>query len=262
MSSQASAGTVLAEQSGAVVILTISYPEKRNAFALGVRAALRERLEEAMANETCRVIVLTGEGAHFCSGGDITSFEGITSVSGRVRIQRLAGLARLIVRGEKPVIAAVEGHAAGAGLCLAAACDIVVASREAKFSCTFNKIGLMPDFGGLWAVPQRMGLGRAKMLMMSGRVLDAETAERQGLVEQITAPGEALKDGIALANEIAAAAPLSIAFTKAALGQHPRSLDDVLAAEADAQGILFGSADFDEGRRAFLEKRTPRFKGS
>jgi enoyl-CoA hydratase/carnithine racemase len=254
-------GTVRSESVGATRVLTLSYPERRNAFSLALRAVLRRELEVALADETCRVIILTGDGGHFCSGGDISSFDGITPASGRARMQNLHHVLRLVVRGEKPVIAAVEGHAAGAGLCLAAACDIVVASREAKFSCTFNKVGLMPDFGGLWSIPARMGLGRAKLLMMSGRVLDAPEAERQGLVEQRSAPGEALKDALALAEEIARTAPLSSALVKAMLAAGPRPLEDVLVSEADGQGVLFGSADFDEGRRAFLEKRAPTFSG-
>ena len=254
-------GDVKQAEIGPVVVLTLSYPERRNAFSLQVRERLHERLIAAHANAACRAIVITGEGQHFCSGGDISSFEGITTVAGRARIQRLQPIVRLIVRGEKPVVAAVEGHAAGAGLCIASACDIVVASREAKFSCTFNKIGLMADFGGAYTIPARMGLGRAKMLMMSGRQIDAETAERYGLVDQLSAPGAALNDAIALAQDIAKTAPLSIAATKAVLGQGPRSLDDVLAAEADAQAVLFGSADFEEGWRAFLAKRAPDFQG-
>lgn len=259
--SGAGGGEVKQSTVGPVVVLTLSYPERRNAFSLQVREQLHERLIAAHADPACRAIVVTGEGEHFCSGGDISSFDGITPVAGRARIQRLQPIVRLFVRGEKPIVAAVEGHAAGAGLCIAAACDIVVASREAKFSCTFNKIGLMPDFGGAYTIPARMGVGRAKMLMMSGRVLDAESAERQGLIDQLSAPGEALKDAVALAQEIARTAPLSVAATKAVLSHGPRSLDEVLAAEADAQAVLFGSADFEEGRQAFLAKRKPDFQG-
>jgi 2-(1,2-epoxy-1,2-dihydrophenyl)acetyl-CoA isomerase len=214
-----------------------------------------------MADKECRVIVLTGQGAHFSSGGDISSFDGITAVSGRLRMQRVQRIVRLLVRGEKPVIAAVEGHAAGAGLCLAAACDIVVAASDAKFSCTFNKIGLAPDLGGGWTLPMRMGLGKAKMLMMSGRTLDAETAERQGLVEVIVAPGHALTQAMELAQEIALSAPLSNGLTKAMLSRGPQTLEEAMAGEADTQGILYVTEDFQEGRTAFMEKRKPVFHG-
>lgn len=254
-------GTVKTERRGAVTVLTLSYPERRNALSLPLRASLDTRLAEAMADEACRVVVLTGEGEHFCSGGDISSMAGIGAAGGRQRLQRAHRVVRQLVRSEKPVIAAVEGHAAGAGLCIAADCDIVVASTEAKFSCTFNKIGLMPDLGGLWSVPLRMGLGRAKMLMMTGRVIDAATAQAQGLVEELCPPGRALETAVALAEEIARVSPLSNALVKTALGRGPMPLEDLLAAEVDGQAALFGSEDFEEGRKAFMEKRKPAFKG-
>jgi enoyl-CoA hydratase/carnithine racemase len=261
MTTVAAGGTVKTERSGPVAILTLSYPERRNALSLVLRAVLLDALQAAMADDTCRAVVITGEGDHFCSGGDISSFDGVTPASGRLRMQRVHQVVRLIVRGEKPVIAAVEGHAAGAGLCLAAACDMVVASKTATFSCTFNKIGLFPDLGGAWTIPLRMGLGKAKMLMMGGRRLDGLEAERQGLVDQLAEPGQALKDALALAHDVSKSAPLSNGLVKAVLSRGPASLEEVMAAEADAQGVLYGTDDFQEGRRAFLEKRSPRFNG-
>lgn len=256
-----SGGTVLSERRGAITVLTLSYPQRRNALSLPLRAALEECLQQAMADPECRVVVLTGEGSHFCSGGDISSFDGVTPASGRVRLQRVHRVVRHIVRGEKPVIAAVEGHAAGAGMCVAADCDIVVAASDAKFSCTFNKIGLFPDLGGVWSIPQRMGLGRAKLMMMTGRVIDGTTAQVQGLVEEVCPPGQALATALKIAEEIAQVSPLSNGLVKAALARAPMPLEDLLALETDAQSALFASEDFDEGRRAFLEKRKPVFKG-
>src|SRR5690606_7501173 len=119
----------------------------------------------------------------------------------------------------------------------------------------------LPDLGGLGAVQQRMGLGRSKMLMMSGRVLDGETASRQGLVDELCEPGQALETALALAGEIADNAPLSHGLIKSALARGPMPLEDLLALEVDAQAVLFGSEDFREGTRAFMEKRKPAFKG-
>jgi 2-(1,2-epoxy-1,2-dihydrophenyl)acetyl-CoA isomerase len=254
-------GEVHVERRGAVSVVTLDRPTRRNALSPDFREKFTDVLDAVMADADTRVIVLTGAGGNFCSGGDINSFVGMMPPAGRARMQRAQRMVRLIVRGEKPVIAAVEGHAAGAGLCLAADCDIVVASTGAKFSCTFNKVGLLPDIGGLWSVPMRMGLGRAKLLMLTGRTIDAATAERQGLADLLCPPGEALAHALAVADEVAAASPLSNGLVKSVLARGPMPLEDLLCAEADAQGVLYGSLDVDEGRRAFLEKRAPKFTG-
>jgi enoyl-CoA hydratase/carnithine racemase len=249
------------QRDGAVLILTLNYPERRNALSLPLRAALIEALTSAMEHEGCRAIVIHGSEGNFSSGGDISSMEGLTGVGGRERLKSVHRLIRLLITGEKPVIAAVEGYAFGAGLSLAAACDIVVASREAKFACSFNKIGLMPDLGAGWTLPLRMGLGRAKHIMLRGQTFGAEDAERWGLAEVLCEPGQALAEAVAIGQELAAVSPLSLGFTKALLSRMPRDLDEMLRAEADAQAVLFTSADFDEGRRAFMEKRKPGFEG-
>jgi 2-(1,2-epoxy-1,2-dihydrophenyl)acetyl-CoA isomerase len=254
-------GEVRVEKQGPVTILTLNYPERRNALSMTLREKLGVALSQDLADETCRVMVLTGEGDHFCSGGDISGFEGVNSINGRKRMQKTHQMVRLLMSSEKPIIAAVEGHAAGAGMCVAANCDIVVASTEAKFTCSFNKIGLLPDLGGLWSIPQRMGLGRAKLLMMTGRMIDAQTAQQQGLVEELCSPGTARDTAIKLAQEIAQTAPLTNGLTKSALARGPMNVDELLDLEVELQSILFGSEDFIEGKTAFLEKRKPQFRG-
>ncbi|MCD8516398.1 MAG: enoyl-CoA hydratase/isomerase family protein [Burkholderiaceae bacterium] len=258
---KASGPNVIVKTQGAVTILTMSYPEKRNALSMPLREKLRDALRDALNDAQCRVIVLTGEGGHFCSGGDIGGFDGVNSVNGRKRMQKTHEMVRMIMNSEKPIIAAVEGHAAGAGMCVAADCDIVVASTEAKFTCSFNKIGLLPDLGGLWSIPARMGVGRAKMMMLTGRALDATAAQAQGLVEELCEPGKALETAIKLAQEIAQFAPLTHGLTKSALARGAMGVDELLALEVDLQCIMFGTEDFQEGRKAFLEKRKPDFKG-
>ena len=252
-------GLVTRRADGPVTILTIDYPERRNAVSMPVRQGLIDGMAAALEDETCRAIVLTGGGSHFCAGGDISSMEGITGVAARKRLTNVHRLIRMLVTGEKPVVAAVEGHAAGAGMSLAACCDIVVASESARFTCSFNRIGLVPDLGATWILPLRMGLGRAKYTMMTGRVLDAAAAERWGLAELVVPAGEALAEAVKLARELATKSPLSNGFTKALTGRMPRDLDEMLRAEVDAQAILFTSRDQAEGRAAFLEKREPRF---
>jgi enoyl-CoA hydratase/carnithine racemase len=261
MNTTSSGPTVNVEQQGAVTILTLSYPEKRNALSMSLREMLGDAVRAALVDDTCRVIVLTGQGGHFSSGGDISGFDGVNAINGRQRMQKTHEMVRLIMNSEKPIIAAVEGHAAGAGMCVAADCDIVVASTEAKFTCSFNKIGLLPDLGGLWSIPARMGLGRAKLMMLTGRTLDATSAQAQGLVEELCAPGQALETAVKLAQEIAQCAPLTHGMTKAALARGSMSVDELLALEVDLQGLLFGTEDFQEGRQAFLDKRKPVFKG-
>ncbi len=253
--------TVLSSMEGAVLTLTMSYERRRNALAPALKAALIAGLEQGNADPACRAIVLTGAGGHFCAGGDISGMNDAGGMTGRARMAVIQQLIRLLVGGDTPVIAAVEGHAAGAGLSLAAACDVVVASSQAIFTCSFNRIGLVPDLGAAWTLPRRMGLGRAKLLMLRGKPLNADEAERQGIVDVLAPPGEALATAQALAGDIAERSPLSNTMAKALLGRATDSLDDFLKAEADAQGLLYGTADFAEGRAAFAAKRPPRFSG-
>ncbi|CEJ14769.1 1,2-epoxyphenylacetyl-CoA isomerase [bacterium YEK0313] len=252
---------LLDERDGPVRVLTMNFTQRRNALAVPLRIELIAAMEAALADADCRAIVLTGAGGHFSSGGDISGMEGVTGPGGRERLKLVHRLVRLMVTGEKPIIAAVEGYAAGAGLALAALCDLVVAARDARFQCSFNKIGLVPDFGAAWILPLRMGLGRAKYVMLRGKAFGAEEAERWGLAEAVVEPGAARAEAVALAHELAGLSPLSNGFSKALLARMPRDLDEMLKAEADAQAVLFTSEDFDEGRRAFLEKRAPQFSG-
>ncbi len=245
-----------------ILELTLSYPRRRNALAPGLRMALIEHLENGLADPACRAIILTGEGGHFCAGGDISGMGQNTGLQGRARMMRVSHrMLRLLIEGETPVIAAVEGHAAGAGLSIASACDIVVASRAAVFTCSFNRIGLVPDLGAAWTLPRRIGLGPAKMMMFRGKPVDAEEAARLGLVDALAEPGAALAEARAIARDIAAAAPLSNGMAKQLIGRSSGPLSEFLKAEADAQGLLYQSEDFREGRDAFMSKRKPVFAG-
>jgi enoyl-CoA hydratase/carnithine racemase len=259
---------VLAESAGdsaaipaGVRVIRLNYAARRNALSLELRAELTAAVEAALADPAVRAIVLTGNGGTFCSGGDISSMQNLTGVDGRQRLASLHRLVRLLVAGTKPVIAAVEGFAYGAGMSLALLCDQVVAAGDAKFCCSFGKVGLMPDMAALWTVPQRVNTGWAKRLLMLAEEIDGETAVRIGLADQVAAPGEALTQALALAARFAALAPLPVGFSKAILSRGPQPLENLLAQEADGQALLFTSADFAEGRDAFLAKRKAVFSG-
>lgn len=253
---------VLAEPAGAGIrVIRLNYSAKRNALSLELRTMLYDAFSAAMDDPEVRAIVLTGAGGAFCAGGDISSMQNVAGVGGRQRLANLHRLVRLIAAGPKPVIAAVEGYAYGAGMSLALLCDQVVAASDAKFCCSFGKVGLMPDMAALWSVPQRVNAGWTRRLLMLAEEIDGATAAGIGLADQAVAPGTALDAALALAAKFAAMAPLPIGFTKAALARGPQSLEGVLAQEADGQALLFNSEDFAEGRDAFLAKRKPVFSG-
>jgi len=250
-----------AEAGADVAIVTLNMPAKRNALSLDLREALFRALETLTADATCRAIVLTGAGGTFCAGGDLSSMPEGDPLGARTRMRGLHRTVRLIVAGPKPVIAAVEGYAYGAGMSLAAACDHVVAADNAKFCASFGKVGLVPDAGLLWSLPQRVGLGRAKELMILGEAIDGREAARIGLADRLAAPGAALSEALRRARLFAAAAPAATALTKSALARAPAALDAMLEIEIDAQSLLFGTEDHAEGKAAFFGKRSPVFKG-
>lgn len=241
-------------------IVTLNAPARRNALSLTMRRELYDALADLDAEPAVRAIVLTGAGGNFCAGGDLKSMEGITPDQGRKRLGEAHQLVRQIAEMSTPIIAAVEGYAYGAGLSIAALCDVVVTVADAQWSCAFGKIGLMPDMGATWILPQRIGVGRARLLAFTGRPIDGRQAVDWGLADHL-ADGDAVGGAMAIGKEIAGTAPLSVAHAKRAFALPYRSLDEALDAEVDAQAALFGSADFAEGRDAFFAKRRPAFKG-
>lgn len=261
MSEATQDGTTRLERDRGVAILTLDHPSRRNAFSPGVKGALISHLEQLTADPTCRAIILTGAGGNFSAGGDINGMMSLAGLDGRDRLLQMQKMIRLITEAEKPVIAAVEGYAAGGGMALAAACDIVVTASDAKFSCAFAKIGLMPDLGAVWTLPMRMGLGRARYFMLVGDPMSGEDAVVSGMAEKAVAPGTALQEARRLADGFATAATRALGFTKAVLARMPDSMEAMLKTEADAQVGLLISHDFQEGRAAFMEKRKPCFEG-
>ncbi|HSV36605.1 MAG TPA: enoyl-CoA hydratase/isomerase family protein [Ramlibacter sp.] len=248
-------------RSGAVAVLTLSFPARRNAYCLQMRTQLRERLEAVMADAEVRAIVLTGDAGHFCAGGDISEMQERTLLENRERWNLVMALIRLMALGPKPIVAAVEGSAMGAGLSLASLADYVVAARDAKFGAAFVKIGLMPDMGALWSLQQRVGPAKARELLGLARSFDGVEAGRIGLANEVAEPGQALARAMAVAQEYAAMPPVATALLKNALAQGTDSLDAAIRSEVEFQAVAMTSKDHAEAVRAFAEKRAPRFEG-
>lgn len=255
---------VLSSREEEVIILTLNAPARRNAISTDMRLALREGVRAALADDSCRAVVLTGAGEAFSSGADIDQMQsGDTIDIDRVRLRYsiLHDTVKLMCDGPKPFIAAVEGYAMGAGLSLASACDYLIVSETAKFSAAFGRMGLIGDCGLLWTMPKRVGVAQTKDFMFSGRSLSGQEALEIGFADQLVAKGEALAAATAKARSYSSVAPLTVAETKTLLNGDYSSFAAFLAAESAAQDRMCQSADHDEARRAFSEKRRPNFKG-
>lgn len=252
---------VLVETAGPVTVLRMNVASKRNALVLELREALIAALENELQSPRCRVIVLSGSETSFCAGGDLDSLTDHDPLEVRSRMQRGQHLIRLLATGRKPVIAAVNGAAHGAGLSIAAACDFVVASDAARFGAVFGKVGLMADLGLLWSLPNRIGLSRTKRLLYEARVIEADEAHAIGLADERTSNEQLIPKSLEIAHHLAHSAPVALAMTKAALARPHASLEEALASELDGQTLLFSTQDYVEGRTAFRERRTARFQG-
>ena len=249
---------VLEERDGAVLILTIDYPSRRNAIGMPIRTMLEDAIERAHGDKSIRAIVITGAGGTFCSGGDISGMDVDGPLDARERMRRTHRLVRLMAKGGKPLVAAVEGWCAGAGMALACACDTIVAAEDARFVAGFHRIGLISDMGLPHFLPARVGMGRARRILFYHEQVTAPEGERIGLVDFVAPAGHALKTALEKAQFLANEAPGPIALTKQMLAE---GLDEALAQEQHHQATLFTTADHREGRAAFLEKRKPAFRG-
>jgi 2-(1,2-epoxy-1,2-dihydrophenyl)acetyl-CoA isomerase len=257
--------TVLVAHEGGITRLTLNRPDKLNAFTLGMHAELRAGLEQANGDAQCRVVVLTGAGRAFSAGQDLAEIDasspGAADPGGRLETA-YNPLIRLIASLQKPVIAAVNGVAAGAGANIALACDLVFAARSASFLQAFARIGLLPDAGGTWVLPRLVGAARARGLAMLAEPLDAATAQAWGLIWKVVDDDKLAQEVSAVAGKLAVAPTYGLALAKAALAASAtNSLAEQLDLERDLQRRAAASPDAREGIRAFLEKRTPAFTG-
>jgi len=250
---------VLVEDRDAVRVITLNRPRLRNAIDLPLRYALAEAMEEADADPAVRAIVLTGAGGSFCSGGDISTMRRAPRHETTARAHAAQRVVRAIWHTPKPVIAAVEGPAYGAGAALALACDRVVAASDATFATTFTAVGLAGDMGIFASLPARVGAPRARQMLMLGTRLTATEGEPIGLVDRVVPPGNALTAALEDAGRLAAGPPLALGVIKQMLSGEPRHPLAVLDREIRNQTVLWDSDDFAEGVAAFQEKRRPTF---
>lgn len=244
------------ERQGATAVLTLDYPARRNALAVQMRAEIIAAMERIEADRDIRAVVLTGGGGTFSAGGDISGMDADDFAAGRERFRMTHRLVRLLIESSKPVIAAVEGWAVGAGLGLALCCDTIVAGAGARFMAGFGRVGLIADFGLLHTLPRRVGEGRARQILLYADPVEAEAAERIGLIDHVVPAGTALEAALQRAATFEQGAVLPVAMTKSFLAQ---GLADALEWERNVQSMLFVTEDHAEGKAAFLQKRPPRF---
>ncbi|WP_077213252.1 enoyl-CoA hydratase/isomerase family protein [Bacillus dakarensis] len=243
-----------------VCTVKLNRPEVRNALGLELREEIRDFLNEAKNNDEVKVIVLTGEGKAFSAGGDLSALTEMDAVSGRKRLQSGHEMIKAIVELEKPVIAAVNGAAAGAGVSLALACDIVVAGKSSFFIQSFAKVGLVPDLGSMYFLPRLIGRNRALELMFFGDRVSAEQAQSIGLVNRVVEDELLLEEVYKLAGQLAEGPKMALGLMKKLVNRSVFSeFDESLELEGFAQAMCFESADFKEGVKAFFEKRKPNF---
>ena len=254
--------TITVERRGAVAVLTVNRPEKLNALNSSVHTEGVAALDELKHDDSVRVLVITGAGQKsFIAGADISEFEGKTPVTQRSTFQERT-LFNSIDTFPKPVIAMINGFCLGGGCELALACDLRIAGENARFSQPEINLGVMPGGGGSQRLTRLIGEGRAMEMILTGDMIDAETALRSGLVNHVHPLAELEAKTMEMAEKIAEKAPIALQLCKEAVKFASRSnLDEGLRREVDLFAICFSTEDKEEGVSAFLEKRKPNFKG-
>lgn len=258
--------TIILDRAEGVATLTLDRPDKLNSVNETMHAEIREALAEIEADAAVRAMLLTGAGRAFCAGQDLSDpalgAPGGSPDLGDTLERNYNPLVRRLTAIELPVVAAVNGIAAGAGANIALACDIVLAARSAGFLQAFCKIGLIPDSGGTHALPRLVGPARAMGLAMLGDTLEAETAAAWGLIWKCVDDDALMDEATALARRLARQPTRSLALIKRAIRSSPTNdLDTQLDLERDLQRIAGATDDYREGVAAFLEKRKPVFRG-
>lgn len=248
---------------GGVIVATLNRPQRRNALTDELFADLRDLQREVEGDDDIRALIITGAGAGFCAGLDLDLAAGLSDLSATQFLRTQERWAESIVGFSRigvPVIAAVHGAAAGAGLALALAADIRIASRSARFNAAFVRVGLSAgDCGASWFLPRVVGHGRANEIMFTGRFVDADEALSIGLVSDVVDDGDEVTRALAMAETIAGNSPFGMRMTKQILSSAPASLEAAVAIENRSQVLASRTDDMREAIAAFREKRSPRF---
>ncbi len=247
-----------------VATITLNRPEARNAIGATMTGELDALLQQIARDESVRALILTGAGGAFCAGGDVRSMNNApvrNASTVRAGMRRAHRVVKALYDMDRPVIAAVDGPAFGAGFSLALLADIVLVSTRARFCMAFGRIGLVPDYGALYTLPRVVGLQRAKELMMSAREVDATEAKDIGLALEVLAPEALMPRAEQLARALSTASPIALSMTKDALnGSLDTDLDSLLELEAASQGVA-GTSDYHkEATRRFVEKQPAQFQ--
>jgi 2-(1,2-epoxy-1,2-dihydrophenyl)acetyl-CoA isomerase len=260
------ASVLLESRHGGVITLVMNRPERLNAINNDLATALNAALSRAAEDDSVHAVVLTGAGRAFCSGGDLAAIgkgRAAGDVSQLEPILRAGMAAVLKMRTmPQPVIAAVNGPAAGAGMNIALAADIRISAEEAVFGENFAKVGLFPDYGGTFFLPQLVGPSKAAELFYTGEMIDARTALQLGIVNHVVPAAQLATEVKAFAEKIAQGPQVAIRAVKQVLfAKQKEALERALEAEVGQQMKCFGSVDCLEGIKAFMEKRAPHFQG-
>ncbi|MBB42419.1 MAG: enoyl-CoA hydratase [Rhodospirillaceae bacterium] len=239
--------------------IAINVPEKRNAIGPDVRDQLIAFLSEYLQSDKFDAIVLGSEAGNFCSGGDINTMRNVDLKSGLQRMQDNHKLVNLLACAQKPLVAAVEGYAMGAGAGIALLCDSIVLAEGGSFGFPFFSVGLTPDYGIIYTLPRRVGSAKARQFLLRRQIIDSAQALGVGLVDEIAVDGGAEERAIEIAIEMADAPQTAFSLTKRHLMMEPQNLATALELECMSQSLAFSSSEFTEGLDAFFEKRRPNF---
>jgi 2-(1,2-epoxy-1,2-dihydrophenyl)acetyl-CoA isomerase len=255
--------TILRETAAGVLTITLNRPDALNSFTVEMKEALLAAFRDAARDREVRALVVTGAGRAFSAGQDLKERQGadVADLGTELRV-RYNPIILAMRRLEKPIVGAINGVAAGAGISVAMACDVIFASDKASFTEAFSRVGLVPDTGSTWFLPRLVGPARAAEMMFTGDAVDATTAERIGLVNRVVPADELMNEATAFAHRLAKSAPIALALAKRALNRaYEMTLEESLDYEAQLQSIAGRSGDHREGVAAFVEKRPPNFKG-